>query len=125
MSLQSLPGLALGNPRWSIIGLGGWLLNTIALHNSFLAGPSTDRAPPAALPPQRNFLTRLSLGSEIQIRASERHGRRAKDWPSSLRIVERYWFWMAWSPSKPHLVHKKDGCAILPSRHFCASSLLS
>ena len=65
-----------------------------------------------------NFLTPLSLGLEIQIHGSERRGRRAKDWRSSSRIVEPYWFWMAWSRSKIRLVHKKDGYVILPSRRF-------
>ena len=72
-----------------------------------------------------NFLTRLSLGLEIQIHGSERRGRRAKDWRSSSRIVEPYWFWMAWSRSKIRLVHKKDGYVSLPSRRFCASLLPS
>ena len=72
-----------------------------------------------------NFLMRLSLGLEIQIHGSERRGRRAKDWRSSSRIVEPYWFWMAWSRSKIRLVHKKDGCVSLPSRRFCANSLPS
>jgi hypothetical protein len=65
---------------------------------------------------------RLSLGSEIQIHGSEQRGRRAKDWQSSSRIVEPYWFWMAWSRSRIRLVHKKDGCVNLPSRRFCVSS---
>ena len=58
-----------------------------------------------------NFLMRLSLGLEIQSHGSERHGRRAKDWPSSSRIVEPYWFWMAWGRSKTRLVRKKDGAS--------------
>jgi hypothetical protein len=61
-----------------------------------------------------NFLMRLSTGLEIQIHESERRGRRAKDWRSSSRIVEPYWFWMAWSLCKIPLVHKKDGCVSLP-----------
>ena len=103
----------------------GWPPNTIVLLSWFLVGPFTGRALPGAPPPQMNFLTLLSLGLEIQIHGSERHGRRAKDWRNSSRIVEPYWFWMAWSRSKIRLVHKKDGCAILPSRRFCASLLPS
>ena len=125
MSLQSLPGPVSGSPRSSTIGSDGWLLNIIVLRSSFLAGPSTDRAAVGTLRPQMNFLTRLSLGLEIQIHGSERRGRRAKDWRSSSRIVEPCWFWMAWSRSKIRLVHKKDGYVSLPSRRFCASSLLS
>ena len=83
------------------------------------------RAPVGTLRPQMNFLTPLLLGLVIQIHGSERRGRRAKDWRSSSRIVEPYWFWMAWSRSKIRLVHKKDGYVSLPSRRFCASSLLS
>ena len=41
------------------------------------------------------------------------------------RIVEPYWFWMAWSRSKIRLVHKKGAYVSLPSRRFCASSLPS
>ena len=55
-----------------------------------------------------NFLMRLSTGLEIQIHGSEQHGRKARDWRSSLRIGEPCLFWMAWSRSKIHLVHKKD-----------------
>ena len=72
MSLQSLPGPESENPRSSTIGSDGWPLNIIALRSSFLAGPSTDRAPVGTLRPQMNFLTRLSLGLEIQIHGSER-----------------------------------------------------
>ena len=125
MSLQSLPGLGSGSPRSLTIGSDGWLLNIIVLRSSFLVGPSTDRAAVGALRPQMNFLMRLSLGLEIQIHGSERRGRRAKDWRSSSRIVEPYWFWMAWSRSKIRLVHKKDGYVSLPSRRFCASLLPS
>src|SRR5271165_3387893 len=125
MSLQSLPGVVLGSPRWSTIGSDGWLLNIIVLRNSFLVGPSIDRAAVGALRRQMNFLTRLSLGLAIQIHGSERRGRRAKGWRSSSRIVEPYWFWMAWSRSKTRLVHKKDAYATPPSRRFCASSPLS
>ena len=89
-SLQSLPGLVSGSPRSLTIGSGGWPLNIIVLRSSFLAGPSTDRAPVGALRPQMNFLMLLSLGLVIQIHGSERRGRRAKDWRSSSRIVEPY-----------------------------------
>ena len=89
-SLQSLPGPGSESRRSSTIGSDGWLLNIIVLRSSFLAGPSTDRAPVGALRPQMNFLMRLSLGLEIQIHGSERRGRRAKDWRSSSRIVEPY-----------------------------------
>src|SRR5271165_1445096 len=125
MLLQLLPGAESENRRWSTIGSDGWLLKTMVLRNSYLAGLSTDRAPVGALRRQMNFLTRLSLGLAIQIHGSERRGRKAKDWRSSSRIVEAYWFWMAWSRSKIRLVHKKDGYGSLPSRHFCASLLVS
>src|ERR1700732_5313448 len=95
MSLQLLPGPVSGSPRWSTIGSDGWLLNTIVLPSSYLAGPSTGRAAVGTLRPQMNFLTRLSLGLAIQTHELERRGRRAKDWRSSLRIVEPYWFWTA------------------------------
>src|SRR5262252_3483398 len=108
-SLLSLPGPGSGSLHLSTIGSDGWLLNAIVLHSSFLAGPSTDRVPVGVLRPQMNFLTGLSLGLEIQIRASARLGRKAKDWRSSSRIAELCWFWMAWSRSKIGLVHKKDG----------------
>jgi hypothetical protein len=72
-----------------------------------------------------NFWMRLSLGLAIWIHESERHGRRAKDWRSSSRIAEPYWFWMAWSRSKIRLAHKKGGCVSLLSRRFCANFLLS
>ena len=118
MSLRSLPGLVSESPRSSTIGFGEWLLNIIALLSSSLAGPSTGRARVGAPPPQMNFLTLLSLGLEIQIHGWEQRGRRAKDWRNSSRIVEPYWFWMAWSRSKIRLVPKKDGSAILPFRRF-------
>src|SRR5260221_13059233 len=121
MSLQSLPGVVLGSPRWSTIGSDGWLLNIIVLRSSFLVGPSIDRAAVGALRPQMNFLTRLSLGLAIQIHGSEPRGRRAKDWRSSSRIVEPCSFWMAWSPSRIRPVRKKDAYVNLPSRHFCAN----
>jgi hypothetical protein len=72
-----------------------------------------------------NFSMLLSTGLEIQIRGSERRGRRAKDWRNSLRIVEPCWFSMAWSRSKIRLGHKKGACVSLLSRRFCASLLPS
>jgi serine/threonine protein kinase len=64
--------------------------NIIVLRNSFLAGPSTDRAAAGRLRLRMNFLTLLSFGLEIQIHGSEWRGRRAKDWRSSSRIVEPF-----------------------------------
>src|SRR6516165_5816153 len=107
MLSQSLPGLVSASPRSLTIGSDGWLLNIIVLRSWFLAGPSTDRAAVGRLRPQMNFLMRLSLGLEIQTHGSERRGRRARDWLSSSRTVETYWFWMAWSRSKIRLVHRK------------------
>ena len=121
MSLQSLPGLALGSLRSLTIGSDGWRPNIIDLRSSFSAGPFTDREAAGALRRQINFLTRLSVGLGTQIRGSERRGRRAKDWRSSSHIVELYLFWMAWSPSKIRPVHKKDGSAILLCRRLCAN----
>jgi hypothetical protein len=72
-----------------------------------------------------NFLMLLLVGLVIQIQESELLGRKAKDWPSSSRIAEPYWFWMVWSRSKIRLVHKKDGCGTRPFRHYCESLLLS
>src|SRR5271165_2662557 len=109
MSFRSLLGPVSGSPLSLTIGSDGWLLTIIVLQSLFLVGPSTDRAAVGRLRPQMNFSTLLSLGLEIPIPASERRGRRAKDWLSSSRIVEPYWFWMAWSRSKIRLVHKKDG----------------
>src|ERR1700741_388938 len=111
MSLQSLPGLVLGSPRWSTIGSGGWLLNDIVLLNSFLVGLSTGRGQVELLRPQTNFLTRLSTGLMTQIHGLERRGRRAKDWLNSSPIVEPYWFWTAWNRCKIRLVRRKDGYA--------------
>jgi hypothetical protein len=68
---------------------------------------------------------RLPLGLVIQIHDSVRRGRKAGDLRSSLRIVEPYWFWMAWSRSKIRLVHEKDAHVSLPSRRFCEDSLPS
>src|SRR6516165_124733 len=123
MSLQSLPGLGSESPHSSIIGVEGWLLNTIAPRSSSLAGPFTNRAVVERLRRRMNFLMPLSLGLEIQTHKSERLGRKARDSRSSSRIVEPYWFWMAWSRSKIHLVHKKDGCGSRLSRRFCVNSL--
>jgi hypothetical protein len=72
-----------------------------------------------------NFLMRPSFGLEIQIPDSERPGRRARDWRSSLHIVGPYWFSTVWSRSKIRLAPKKDGYGSLPSRRFCANSLPS
>src|SRR5260370_32623975 len=124
-SLRSLHGPVSGSPRSLTIGSDGWLLNIIVPRSLFLVGPSTDRAAVGTLRLQMNFLMRLSLGLEIQIHGSERRGERAKDWRSSLRIVEPYWFWMAWSRSKTRLVHRKDAYVSRPSRRFCANSLPS
>src|SRR5271157_4020644 len=123
--LRLLPGLGSESPRSLTIGSDGWLLTIIVLQSLFLVGPSTDRAAVGRLRPQMNFLMRLSLGLEIPIPASERRGRRAKDWLSSSRIVEPYWFWMAWSHSKIRPAHKKEGYENLAYRRFCVSLLLS
>src|SRR6266478_3467532 len=125
MSFRSLHGPVSGSPLSLTIGSDGWLLTIIVLQSLFLVGPSTDRAAVGRLRPQMNFLMRLSLGLEIQIHGSERRGRKARDLRSSSRIVEPYWFWMAWSRSKTRLVHKKDAYVSLPSRRFCANSLPS
>jgi len=124
-SLPSLPGPASESPRSSTTGSDEWLLNIIVLQSLFLVGPSTGKAPVGALRPQMNFLMRLSLGLEIRTHGSERLGRRARDWRSSLRIVEPYWFSMAWSRCKTLLGRKRDGCESLPSRRSCASLLPS
>jgi hypothetical protein len=71
---------------------------------------------------QMNFLMRLSVGLEIQIHGSEQRGRRGKDWLSSLHIAAPCWYWMAWSRSRIHLGHKKDGCVTLRFRRSCANS---
>jgi len=72
-----------------------------------------------------NFLMPLFTGLAIQIHAREQHGRRARDSRSSLGIGEPCLFWMGWSHSRIHPVHKKGGCVILPSKHFCESLLVS
>ena len=77
--LQLLLGLGSGSPRSSTIGFDRWLLNTIALHNWFLAGPSIDRVRVGAPRPPMNFLMLLLVGLAIQIQESELSGRRAKD----------------------------------------------
>src|ERR1700674_4404618 len=125
MSLRSWPGPGSESLRSSIIGSGEWLLNIIVLRSSFLAGPSTDRARVGALRPPMSFWTQLSFGLEIQIHGLERRGRRARDWRSSLPIVEPYWFWTVWSRSKIRLVRKRDGYVTLPSKPFYASLRLS
>src|ERR1700746_3737793 len=125
MSLQSLPGAESENRRWSPIGSDEWLLKTIVLHNSYLAGLSTDRAPAATLRLPMNFLMRLFTGLAIQIRGLEQHGRRAKDWRSSLGIGEACLSWMGWSRSKIHLAHKKGGYGTRPFRRSCESLLVS
>src|SRR5580700_4848709 len=125
MLSQLLPGAESENRRWSTIGSDEWLLNTIVLRNSYLAGLSTDRAPAGRLRQRMNFLMPLSLGLATQSRGSERRGRRAKDWPSSSHIAEPYWFWTGWSRSKMRPVHKKDGCVSLPCRRSCANLLHS
>src|SRR5262245_10322644 len=94
-SLQSLPGPGSESPRSSTIGCDGWLLSIIVLRSWFLAGLFTDRAPVGALRPQMNFLTPLLLGLEIRIRGLGPSGRRARDLPSSSRIVEPCCFWTA------------------------------
>jgi hypothetical protein len=124
-SSRSLRGPESESQASSTIGSDGWLLNIIALRSSFLAGLSTDRAAVEALRQQMNFLMPLSLGLAIQIHGSERHGKRVKDWRNSSRIVEPYWFWMAWSRSKIRLAPKKDGYVSPPYRPSCGNSLLS
>src|SRR5580692_6863212 len=125
MSLQSLHGPVSGSRRSSTIGSDGWRQNIIVQRSWFLAGPFTDRAAVGTLRPQMNFLMRLLLGLVTQIRGPELRGKRVKDWRSSSRIVERYWFWMAWSRSKIRLAHRRDGYGSLPSKHFCGNSLPS
>src|ERR1700736_5818764 len=125
MSFRSLHGPVSGSPPSLTIGSDGWLVTIIVLPSLFLVGPSTDRAAVGRLRPQMNFLTRLLLGLVIPIHGSERRGRRARDWLSWWRIVEPYWFWMAWSRSKIRLGSKKDACVSLPSRRLCANSLPS
>src|ERR1700747_844852 len=121
MLSQLLPGAESENRRWSTIGSDEWLLNRIVLRNSYLAGPSIDRVRVGTLRLPMNFLMPLLPGLAIQIHASEQHGRRAKDWRSSLGIGEPCWSWMGWSRSKIRLVHKRDEYVSLPSRRFCGS----
>ena len=120
-SLQSLPGLGSESPRSSTIGSDGWRLSSIAPPNSYLAGRSTDRAPVAALRLPMNFLMPLFTGLAIQIHGSEQPGRRARDSRSSSGIGEPCLFWMVWSRSKIHLVHKKGGYGSRPFRRYCES----
>src|SRR5262252_8817897 len=95
-SLPSLPGPGSASPRSLTIGCDEWLLTIIVLRSWFLVGPSTGRAQVGAPHLQMNFLTLLSAGLVTQIPGSEPHGRRVKDWRNWSRIVEHYWFWMAW-----------------------------
>src|SRR5271169_1337662 len=97
MLLQLSPGAESENQRWSTIGSDEWLLNSIVLRNSYLAGLSTDRAPVAALRLPMNFLMPLCTGLAIQIHGLEQHGRKVKDWRSSLGIGEPCLSWMGWS----------------------------
>src|ERR1700756_973264 len=89
MSLQSLPGLGSESRHSSIIGYDGWLPSIIVLRSSFLACPSSDRAPVGRLRLQMNFLTRLSLGLEIQTHGSERRGRRRVAFLATSRKASR------------------------------------
>src|SRR5215469_9338174 len=123
MSLPSLPGLGSGSPRSLTIGCDRWLPTIIVLQSLFLVGPFTDRARVGTLRPRMNFLMRRSTGLEIQIHASERHGRRARGSRSWSRDVERYWCWTAWSRCKIRLVHKKDDYVSLRSRLFSVNWL--
>src|SRR3984893_13045358 len=116
MSFRSSHGPVSGSPLSLTIGSDGWLVIIIVLPSLSLVGPSTDRAAVGRLRPQMNFLMRLSTGLQIQIHGSERPGRRARDLRNSSRIVEPYWFWMAWSRSKIHLVYKKGAYVSHPSR---------
>src|SRR5215471_17313244 len=125
MLSQLLPGAESETLRWSTIGSGAWLLNSIVLRNSYLAGLSTDRVPVAAHRLPMNFLMPLFTGLATQTRGSEQHGRRARDSQSSLGIGEPCLFWMGWSRSKIHPVHKKGGYGTRPFRHYCESLLLS
>src|SRR5215469_2238192 len=88
MLSQLLPGAESENRRWSTIGSDEWLLNSIVLPNSYLAGLFTDRAPAEALRLPMSFLMRLSIGLATQIHGLEQHGRKAKGWRSSLGIGE-------------------------------------
>jgi hypothetical protein len=63
-----LPGLVLGSPHSSTIGSDEWLLNTIVLRNSFLAGLSTNRAAAGNLRPQMNFLISACPQQSLEIR---------------------------------------------------------
>src|ERR1700756_2154981 len=109
MLLQLLPGAESENRRWSTIGSDEWLLNSIVLRNSYLAGLSIDRAPAATLRLLMNFLMPLFTGLAIQTHGSEQDGKKGKDWRSLLGSGEPCLFWMGWSRSKIHLAHKKGG----------------
>src|SRR5260370_1873520 len=102
MLSQLLPGAESENRRWSTIGFDEWLLNSIVLRNSYLAGLSTDRAPAATLPLPMNFWMPLFTGLAIQSHGREQHGRKAKDWRSSSGIGEPYLSWMCLSRSQIH-----------------------
>src|ERR1700757_1907863 len=115
MLLQLLPGAESENRRWSTIGSDEWLLNTIVLRNSYLAGLSTDRAPAAALRLPMNFLMRLFTGLGIQIKESEPPGRRARGSRSSSGIGEPCLFWMGWSRSKPARSTRRAVTGPIPS----------
>src|SRR6516165_2217485 len=125
MSLPSLPGLEWGNPRSLIIGSGDWLLNGTVLRSWYLVGPSTGRAPAAALRPRTNLLTLPLFGLGTQIQGSGRLGRKVKDWPSSSQIVGPCWFWTVLSRCKIRLVQEREGYGTLLSRLFSASLQLS
>src|SRR5215831_6489994 len=122
MLLQLLPGVESENQRWSIIGSDEWLLNNIALHNSFLAGLSTGKVRAEVLHPRMNLSTRLWHGLVIQTHGLERHGRRERDSQSSSLIAEPCLFWTDWSRSKIRPAHKRDGCVSLRFRRCCANS---
>src|SRR5260370_12663901 len=77
-SLQLLPGLGSESPRSLTIGSVKWLLNSIALRNSFLVGLSTGRGQVEVLRPQMNFLTLHSVGLQIRIHRPDRRARRPK-----------------------------------------------
>src|SRR5580692_11646088 len=94
MMSRLLPGAESENRRWSTIGFDEWLLNSIVLRNSYLAGLSTDRAPAAALRLLMNFLMLLFTGLAIQTHDSEQDGKKGKDWRSLLGIGEPCLFWM-------------------------------
>jgi len=91
-------GWCLGNPGVNVATIVAWagvgkstlvnhwlrerLLTIVVLRSSFLAGPFTGKAQAGNLCRRMNFLTPRSIGLEIQNHGSERHGRKAKDWPT-------------------------------------------